>query len=289
MNRKSVAFLIFYIILYVPAVACRLSHTTKKDNYEDKIPCIICIGQSNADGRVPLDSLPDNIKLPLTRCMVSFRTSDGNFVPLTKQNFLVGNKSCFAFDLIVYNQLCNVEKQTLYVIKHTLGGTSIDKEGRSNFHWTADYNDLDSLEQSLFYKFESQFKACKRKYGKQLDVRAVLWHQGEGDAVNDVVAARYYENLKKLVASVRKLCRNKKLPFITGTISHQSSQYNVLIENAQKQLAEEDSHFYLVDMSKGTLLDPYHFDAKSTVYLGESVYNLLIESGAFKTKKIMME
>ena len=83
------------------------------------------------------------------------------------------------------------------------------------------------------------------------------------------------------MARVRKLCKNKRLPFITGTISHSSTQYNAVIENAQKRLAEEDPYFYLVYMSKGTLLDPYHFDAKSTVYFGNCVYDLLIESGAF--------
>lgn len=286
MFQKKFLFFLLSLLALIPEDVSALQSINRKS---DKKPCIICIGQSNADGRVPIDSMPNYFQLPMQRCMVSFRTDDGSFQPLSKENFLVGDQSCFAFDLVVYHQTCHINHQPLYVIKHTKGGTSIDKEGRSNYHWTVDYDELENLKQSLFYAFEKQFAACKKVYGKSLDVRAVLWHQGEGDAVNDKVASRYYENLKKLVAKVRKMAGNKKLPFITGTISHRSTQYNALIEAAQRRLAAEDPHFYLVDMSSGTLLDPYHFDARSTLHFGRSVYNLLIESGAFAGKKIPVE
>ena len=43
---------------------------------------------------------------------------------------------------------------------------------------------------------------------------ALLWHQGENDVVNDVTYEYYYENLTKLINSVRETFG--EIPFIAG-------------------------------------------------------------------------
>ena len=263
----------------------------EKTHGSEKKLCLLCAGQSNADGRVPVSELPASISLPLEHCLFSFRTSDGSFSPLTAENYLVKrNKNlCWAFDLVVYNELCKAKQRDIYVIKHTLGGTSIDKEGGNRYHWTADYKELEDLKYSLLFAFEKQIEACVKQHGKEFEIGAVLWHQGEGDSNKEEVAARYYQNLKKVIKRIRKVVGNAKLPFITGTVSHASTQYNKVIEEAQRRLAAEDPYFYLVDMSKGTLLDPYHFDAKSTLYFGKSAYNCLIDAGVVDAAKVPTE
>ena len=76
------------------AVSSYASSISNRGNEKNsKMPCIICIGQSNADGRVPMDNLPDYISLPMNNSEVSFRTSDGSFQILSKENFLVLSES----------------------------------------------------------------------------------------------------------------------------------------------------------------------------------------------------
>lgn len=116
----------------------------------------------------------------------------------------------------------------------------------------------------------------------------MLWHQGEGDrgSLGTGSADRYYMNLRNMISYIRGIIGNERLPIITGTVSHNSSQYDATIEAAQQRLAQEDPYFCLIDMSGAPLLDIYHFNAASSIYLGEMAYNALIDYGVLNATKL---
>lgn len=246
----------------------------------EKAIAIISAGQSNIDGRVPNAEMPPEIKssMPMANCHYAAGGTTAQFQPLN----LTGQ---WAFDLIPYYNISSVLNKELYVMKYSLGATSIDIEG-TNSHWTADYEPVIKAGQtSLLRIFEDLVKNRMRMDGDKFDIRAFLWHQGEGDCAEGP-AARYYSNLKNLIAYVRGMVGNACLPFITGTVSHKSEQFSQEVEDAQKRLADEDPNFYLIDMSGAPLLDQYHFDAQSTIYFGKMAFNALVDAGVLTASKL---
>lgn len=240
---------------------------------------IIAAGQSNIDGRVPYADMPSEIKnaMPMANCHYVKNSTSVAFTSLD----ITGN---WAFDLVTYFNICKNPGSELYVIKWSEGGTSIDPDGDSTSHWSADYEEVIAKgHTSLLRKFEDSIRKHIESNGSDFDIRAFIWHQGEGDRD---VPDNYYENLKYMIAYVRGVVGNKNLPFITGTISHNSQQFNKIIEDAQTRLSAEDANFHLIDMSGATLLDPYHFDATSQEYFGKKVYDCLIDIGVVSGEKL---
>ena len=249
----------------------------------DKKICIICAGQSNTDGRVPISNIPSYISLPLNNIHYASNYNGLSLKDGLAQSDLSSNR--WAFDLVTYYNITQVAKQELYVIKYTMGGTSIDKNGATNYHWTADYEELSSISYSLLWSFEDLIRKCVKAKGENFDIRAMIWHQGEGDYM-DGVNVRYYDNLKNMIAYCRGIVGNSRLPFICGTVTPNSGQYSKIVEDAFKRLNEEDPYFYLVDMSGAPLLDAYHFNAISSEYFGKCVYDYLIDAGVISATKL---
>lgn len=138
---------------------------------------------------------------------------------------------------------------------------------------------------SLLQKFEESIRFHVKTNGEDFDIRAMLWHQGEGD-IGKGTKLRYYDNLRNMIAYIRGVVGNARLPVITGTISHHSKEYDATIEEAQKRIAEEDPYFYLIDMSGATLQDNFHFDAKCSEYFGKMAFDKLIDAGVIEAKKL---
>ena len=253
----------------------------------NKLPCIITAGQSNAEGRCPYEEIPVEIKnaMPIENCHYVKNSENDPFESLNITDM-------WAFDLIVYYNMAVTNKQEMYVIKWAVGGTSIDMEGATNMHWTADYEEvIRDGQTSLLRNLENEIRNHLASDGNKFDIRAILWHQGEGDGGESVtnrdeVASRYYDNLKNMIAYIRGIVGNETLPFITGTISKNSISYNQKIQDAQEKLAKEDPNFYLIDMSGATLRDTWHFDSESAIYFGEMAFNCLIDAGVVNAEHL---
>lgn len=140
---------------------------------------------------------------------------------------------------------------------------------------------------SLLVNFENAIRYQVECNRDSFDIRAMLWHQGEGDRgdIGKGTEERYYDNLRNMIAYVRGVVGNPRLPIITGTISHHSKQYDSTIEEAQKRIAEEDPYFFLIDMSGATLQDKFHFDAISSEYFGKMAFDALVDAGVINAKK----
>lgn len=243
---------------------------------------IMTAGQSNALGRAAFNTLPSAYDLPYSQCQF-FK---GNEFVEYDTSCLPAN-STWGFDTVVYKHLSDI-LTNFYVIKHAESGASIDKDGvagtETGGHWTADYEYI-SASHRIICTDANKVIAAKESISENVLIRAILWHQGEGDYYPQV-SWKYYDNLKKVIAFLRGLSGNPKCPFFMGTISHYSSQFSKDVEDAQIRIAAEDSNVYLVDMAKATLFDSLHFDAQSAVYFGKAVFNLMIDAGIINATKL---
>lgn len=252
--------------------------------------CILAAGQSNCAGRIPAADLPEYISsaFPLENCQIISNKTSGTLAPLDMNTYKSDLANYWAFDLVTYYNIVTRTTNHIDVIKWAVGGTSIDHKGDTTQHWTADYEKIESGHTSLLQSFEEEIRNIIESNGSTFDIRAILWHQGEGDrsSLGTGSADRYYVNLRNLIAYIRGIVGNERLPFITGTVSHNSDQYDKIIESAQKKIESEDPYYFLIDMSGAPLVDKYHFDANSAEYFGQKAYDALIDAGVFDAEKI---
>lgn len=259
---------------------------------------IITAGQSNTDGRVPNDRLPDYIKAMATDttfttgaykyCKIAQNRTDGQFSPYWPQSRRRAKPNLWGYDAVTYYWLEQLWQEPFYVIKWAIGGTSIEPSTTSekSAHWSANPEWLsDNVAtsrkgRSLLLSFIQNIDECidktlsKLKNGYQID--AFLWHQGESD---HVFGDKYYDNLKAVVTYVRSHLSEKtgkdysKLPFIFGTVAKKNKQYGNEVEQAMIRFFNEDGNAYLIDMSDAELLgDRLHFNQNSAEYLGKKMY-----------------
>ena len=75
----------------------------------EKVPVILTAGQSNADGRVPLSELPEEMR-SYQYCLWSygsgdFETATGEFSPYSPRVAKPGIEQSWGFDAVVYKRL----------------------------------------------------------------------------------------------------------------------------------------------------------------------------------------
>lgn len=245
--------------------------------------CIIGAGQSNILGVCPVSSLPSGVSLPMSG--INYIKNDltgvfGSAIPSDN----------WGFDVITCHYLLNnLGANNLYYIKWAVGATAIDPSAETpNGFWTADYESISNLDKSLLLKFNKEIGKCGEVNSGDYEIGAMIWHQGEGDYAtgSPTASANYYRNFKKVISYCRGIVGNANLPFICGTISHNSAQYDATIEGAILQLASEDPYMWVVDMSDAVLMDQYHFNAAWSEYFGEKVYDCLIDAKVITGTKL---
>ena len=259
---------------------------------------IITAGQSNADGRMANDSLPQYIRdNGYQYCQWSYgsgtHSGGGEFKPFYPWIAGMNQHDKWAFDAVVYYKLEQLLQERFYVIKESLGGTSIDTlcNSREQMHWCADEGWLkrnaaaDKGGKSLLKALTENIDACIDKQLSTLpqgyDIKLMLWHQGESDAAQQ---DKYYDNLKAVVAYVRHHLMEKTgkekyatLPVVCGTYARKGRGYNPKVVEALYRLQEEDEDFYVVDVSDATLQsDNLHFDKNGTEILGNRMFDAIV-------------
>ena len=286
-------------ILSLCAIALRLC--AQADGTAVPAPVFIVCGQSNSDGRVPLSDYPAYLQTDL--CQYCYddgsHFQNGVFAPYKPYTWVSGDSDRFGYDAFVYHYLQQALETPFYVVKLTLGGTAIDPSctnSNGGKFWSCnpawyDRQTATSLGgSSLMKSFERSFEACRTQTLEALEqgyeVKAILWHQGESD-YSAQGPANYYANLTTLIAHTRQFLFDqtgqeacKTLPFILGTVSHISLQYNATIEQAHLRIADEDPNVFAIDMSQAPLLgDDLHFNVESAALLGRSVFEQLVSLG----------
>ena len=254
--------------------------------WAQKVPIILTAGQSNADGRVPMADLPEELKA-YEYCQWSygsgdFETATGAFSPYSPRVAKPKIEKSWGFDAVVYKKLEQLWQRPFYVIKQTMGGTALDPgcpRSTHGWYWSADSVTM-AGNKSLLKAFEQQIDDCLPNLPKNYDVKCLIWHQGESD---QQAADRYYDNLKAVIQHIREHLvqvtgkkKYRKLPIVCGTFSKDSRQGSQQVTDALYRLASEDKHFYVVDASDLPLLsDRLHFNAQGAETLGDRVYEVI--------------
>ena len=245
------------------------------------VPVILTAGQSNADGRVPVAELPDDVHYDYCKWSYGsgdYLTATDDFKPFspTVARKDLGNR--WGFDAIVYYLLEQQWRRPFYVIKQTMGGTAIDTtctHSTNGWFWS-----VDAKEKSLLNAFCKQIDDCLKQLPANYDIKCLLWHQGEGDKP---AAERYHDNLQAVIAHIRqhlvKVTGRQKyasLPVICGTFAKESRQGSPKVAEALYQLEREDKNFHVVDASDLSLQsDKLHFDARGAEMLGQRVFEIM--------------
>lgn len=280
----------------------------------ETVPMFITAGQSNTAGRCMNENLPDYIKAlgsAYQYCQWSYtngatRLSDkeGEFRKFWPEMESANNSGRFAYDAIVYYWLEQALQQDFYVVKHAMGGTSIDPSCTSSkdYHWSADATWLAEHASCNEEGGTSMLKALVSNIGKSIDaltaagktadIKAMIWHQGESDR-SGTGPDNYHDNLKAVVQYVRDYLVEKTgdskyatLDFICGTVPTNSSQYNKKVYDALFTLASEDEHFHVIETSPGTFIgDQLHFDTNCAERLGINMYNKMVDLGLVNGEK----
>ena len=263
------------------------------------VPVILTVGQSNADGRVPMADFPTDIAYRYCQWSYGsgdFETATGQFAPYAPRVAKPKIEQSWGFDAILYHLLEQLWQRPFYVIKHTDGGTAIDPACRRSTHhlyWSADAAFLDSTASashgghSLLKAFERQIDDCLPNLPADYDIKVLIWHQGESD---NEAPERYYDNLKAVIAHVRQHLvartgrrRYARLPVVCGTYAKGSRQRSQQVVDALHRLARDDRHFYVVDASDLSLLrDRLHFDAPGAQTLAHRFYDLMLDQKIVK-------
>lgn len=132
------------LILFILAFSCNCMAGNNEPAH-----VIITAGQSNTDGRVPNDRLPDYIKTMATDtaftagaykyCKIAQNRTDGKFRPFWPKSKRRAKPNTWGYDAVTYYWLEQLWKEPFYVIKWAIGGTSIEPSTTSDksVHWSA--------------------------------------------------------------------------------------------------------------------------------------------------------
>ncbi len=293
-NKNKITKMRKVLLLLLITLTTCITASAKKT-----IPVFITAGQSNTDGRIMNNLLPDYIKEnKYKHCYWSYssgsHSADGKFELFWPRIVNKNKPGRWTYDAVVYYWLEQSLKEDFYVIKESLGGTAIDTKCKSTnkMYWSASPEYLDtiaasdkggkSLLKALCDNIDLAIDNSLSKMDGDYEIKALLWHQGESDRH---ASGKYYENLKAVVAYIRQHLVEKtgdkkyaKLPVILGGISHKSRGWSQGVEDGQKKLVAEDPNVYLIEVPNATLQqDIMHFDAAGGELLGKKMYNKLVD------------
>jgi hypothetical protein len=216
----------------------------------------LLIGQSNMAGRGKVDS-------------ISIRERDGIWVIQADYHWrkakdplhydkpsVVGVGPGMAFAEKVKEAFPGKE---IGLIPCAVGGSRIDDWVSGQQH-----------DQTGIYAYDAMLERVKaaRKYGK---IRAILWHQGEGDSSPER-SALYEAKLKTFFKKLRKETGTGNVPVIIGTLGDFYVSKNPsaeVINDIIRRFPENNKRVYYVSSEGLTDLgDTTHFDAVSAQELG---------------------
>lgn len=225
---------------------------------DNVIPFILIAGQSNAVGAAPTNTVPISYKdsnyrvnnyyiwNPDKKTFATFNFNNNN-------GMSGGNSWKFGFDPFFAESYINYYGKPIYGVKVARGGTAIGlKKGAASFCWNADIKMVEDAGVTsmcrLLLTTISDIKTWARDNNKVLMPLAVLWLQGETDAVygfQDV----YQTNCSEVFSFIRGALGCPSLPIINSPIELNTIKERVTINNAFTTMNGIDDYFKTIDIS----------------------------------------
>eukprot|EP01018_Ginkgo_biloba_P039952 Gb_40410 [translate_table: standard] len=128
---------------------------------------------------------------------------------------------------------------------------------------------------SLYNNMISRTKAALEKGGV---LRAILWYQGESDAVSEHTADCYQQKLEKLIHDIRSDLQQPDLLFIQVAITIGDPHYKFVQKVREAQLGINIPNVYSVD-AKGLPLkeDKLHLTTEAQMQLGKLLADVYVK------------
>lgn len=114
---------------------------------------------------------------------------------------------------------------------------------------------------------------------KNPDIAAVVWMQGESDALNKARASQYSNNLKRFITSLRKDLKSPHSLFIMGEINPLGKDFPLVksIQSSQRQVRSQVRNILLTPANDlGKIFDNIHYSAQGQMELGKRFANAYI-------------
>lgn len=285
----------FTFLLLIPA-------TVFGQNQKEKIRFFYLGGQSNMDGYGYNSDLPKSLKKPLKDVWIYH----GNPAPDDQKDgglgiweeLKPGHGEGFSSDGTKNNlserfgpELSFAQKLREYypnekiaIIKYSRGGSSIDSAAARHYgSWETDYVGTIGLNQYDYFLKTVRDALSVRDIdgdGKEdtLVPKGIVWMQGESDAaIDEEIAYRYYDNLKRLMDLMRGTFRTNDLPIVIGKISDSWNReggkvwpYGEIIQYAQEKYIKTDANANIIRSTRYyNYSDPYHYDSEGYIDLGQ--------------------
>lgn len=235
---------------------------------------LVLAGQSNAQGwtgdasHYPQDSKQLDRDIPLYFEFPRMNSSGGKWMTLGPQpgRFPKGH---FGPEISLARRLKS-QGYTPAIFKFTLSGSSLDK------NWKAPNEGglYDKMTRSLQQSIESL-----RRDGHRVRIRALIWIQGETDAVDPGSAARYEDNLSELITHFRtRVARQRNLPVILGI--DELNPFVIrrpIVVVAQKNIAARDQNISWTSMKGLPKRDQTHLKPSGLIRHGNRLAAAFLE------------
>ncbi len=198
----------------------------------------------------------------------------------TRKN--VGKLGCFALQFAekYYESYLSDTDRKVLIVKAAIGGTGFLRN-----QWTPD---------GVLYKRALEMTDMALELNPQNKLKAILWHQGESEAVDgkgrgyDFLYSFYTECLSRLITDLKEKYGN--IPFLAGGHCDdwipRFSEESPAITDATKDVIEKFEHCAYVETAglgsndrivKGKYLDDVHFNRPSLYELGKRYFNVYKE------------
>jgi hypothetical protein len=252
------------------------SLTSEINNIKNDVPikrAIFIAGQSNTYyGYGTPQNLPDITGKKLSQ--LGRETADLQILPLsfygTYQHTIQTDKISFgAIFLSRYYDSLQLQypgrKIELLLVPCGAAGSGWSTDQYPNNSWRTDA--------SYFKDITDRIKWVMNN-GYQID--AVLWHQGETDALSSTL--NYKDLLKNFIRSLRDFTGNDQLPFIAGQMLPSwvgTDPARIDVQNIINNIQYEIPYTYTVNCSGLTSFDVIHFDANAHIELGKRYLDAL--------------
>jgi hypothetical protein len=243
----------------------------------------ISAGQSNIDGRNPIDEAPLWLQSAIVPKVKVWNNGASQF-----NTFQLGLNTGadwnaapdWAFDIIFYKMYADYKNKNLYIVKRSKGGTPLFIDSSNvKGSWNVDYNSFPVGLIKLSQELETYFlnaKTFANNYGKSLNIKAMLWYQGGTDVQTTGAIAVYKANLIALINRMRTVFETPNMPFVIVTQAENSLTYSAQLEQYQDEISQELTNVFIVSANDASLYeDRLHLDAASSVMVGERVFNAL--------------
>jgi len=236
---------------------------------QQALDLFIWAGQSNAQGwmgdadEYPVDSLGFDESILLNWTFVDNHSSEGKWVPMQPQEGRFQNGH-FGPEVIFAREL-KKQGYNPAIFKYTKGATGLARDWKAPGEGGI-YDKMTVDLQAGIDQLEDQ--------GYRVDVRGLIWIQGESDAGDEEASANYYQNLKRLVDHLQKDQLNQPdMKILVGVDEqHPFVEDRPEVVEAQKRLAEEDPNITFTSMRGLPKADTTHLTPEGLVEHGERLF-----------------